>query len=117
MEQGAFNAASAKMKHIRRDRTLRPQYCHPCGPYTAAEHLATHFEHIHSGNLLNKQTTSQPANPRQPLTSSSTTALADNTSALDGPFNIDIVTEAINSVPVKKAPGVDHIRGEMLRPI
>ena len=80
--------------------------------------MATHLENTLAGNLLqpggelNTQSTNQTARTAPTLQ-----ATREITHDDDGPFNDALVSKAISQVPTRKAPGIDHLRGEMLRPI
>ncbi|KAG0165586.1 hypothetical protein DFQ30_008259, partial [Apophysomyces sp. BC1015] len=77
---------------------------HPDGPTAAAEAMARHLETVYDGHLL------------------STRLQHDNTSTTisympsDFPITEAAVTSDLERLPPKKAPGIDHVRSEMLKP-
>ncbi|KAG0166234.1 hypothetical protein DFQ28_003797, partial [Apophysomyces sp. BC1034] len=106
----------AKMKRVKRGRTLHPSFTLPEGPQAATEAMATHLEQVFAGQLLQQSHDEQYANDdsptRSPTTSTPTAPFTD-----DDPFDNDLIAETIAKIPIRKAPGIDHIRGEMIRPI
>ncbi|KAG2178934.1 hypothetical protein INT43_001781 [Umbelopsis isabellina] len=84
-----FAAATSKIKAIRCLRQTQPTYCHPDGPMVAAETMS---QQLASSSLL--------------------------VHSLDeSPFTMDSVGAVIRRLPNRKAPGADHLRAEMLKPI
>lgn len=74
---------------------------HPNGPETAAEAMITHLEQVFNGSTAE---------------SSSHPLLIDNTDT-PSPFTSDQVKAVIKKLHPRKAPGIDHITGAMLKPI
>lgn len=99
-----FSKATKVIKQMRRRRQTSASFSHPHGPQRAVEVLAEHLSSAYSGHLL-------PAHriiadrPQPPFR-------LDNC-----PFDVQSVTAAIRELPRRKAPGPDHLRSEMLRPI
>jgi hypothetical protein len=63
--------------------------------------MAAHLEPIYSGDLLRNVRMYEIVSP----------ALRLDTEC---PFDISLIQDAINHLPIKKAPGIDHLRNEML---
>jgi hypothetical protein len=99
-----FTKATQVIKQMRRRREVSASFSHPHGPQRAVEVLAEHLSGVYNGDILPGE--------RQ---------LAPRTSAPfsldDHPFDDLSVLDAITSLPRRKAPGSDHLRSEMLRPI
>lgn len=117
LEQGEFTAALAKMKRIRRGRTLQPQYTHELGPQSTAETMATHLENTLAGNLLQPLGEPDTQNTIQSTHTAPSLPTTREKTPDDDPFNDALIAKAICEVPARKAPGIDHLRGEMLHPI
>ncbi|KAG1461825.1 hypothetical protein G6F46_004607 [Rhizopus delemar] len=93
---------------IRHNRVIQPQFSHPEGPRVAATVMARHFQQVFSG--ANLPDTRYPAPP-----------IPDGPHPIDEascPFSTSTVHYALlKRHSRRKAPGVDHIRTEMLLPI
>ncbi|OAD67599.1 hypothetical protein PHYBLDRAFT_173933 [Phycomyces blakesleeanus NRRL 1555(-)] len=102
-----FAKTTATMKHIKSHRQTSPVFVDPGGPQVAANKMADHLQQIFSGQFL-------PA--RCP---SDQTVMISSPIAIDEscPFTHLSVESAILKLPTRKAPGVDHLRAEMLHPI
>ncbi|KAG2178938.1 hypothetical protein INT43_001785, partial [Umbelopsis isabellina] len=100
-----FAAATSKIKAIRRRRQTQPTYCHPDGPMVAVETMSQQLASVSDGRFLPADRPIAPELPPGPH-------------GLDeSPFTIDSVGAAIRRLPNRKAPGADHLRAEMLKPI
>ncbi|CAO3594863.1 unnamed protein product [Absidia cylindrospora] len=99
-----FSKVAAKIKRIKNSRTIRPSFTHPLGPQHAVNQLATHFQQIYSGHLLDASSRPPPPTAPTPPESSS-------------PFSVSDITSAIKQLAKKKAPGIDSIISEVLQPI
>lgn len=112
LDNGNFTAASATMKQIRRSRTIHPTFTHPEGPTAAANQMADHLEGIFSGSYL-----SRPAVITSITDANMALMVSPRDDANDLPFSTEEVKKALKSLPNTKAPGADHLRGDMIKPI
>ncbi|KAG1177556.1 hypothetical protein G6F36_010796 [Rhizopus arrhizus] len=101
---GDYDKAISKISRIRKNRTLKPAFSTPEGTQHAANTMVSHLESIFSGDQHGEVQCNNATLPNLPFT-------------LDCPITTDDIVSAIRSLPVKKAPGVDHLRNEMLQPI
>ena len=99
------------IKNQKRNRERTGTFTHPEGPNAAATAMVTHLEQVYNGNLL--------PSPRPSFFSFSETELphAISHDDPDSTFGTDEIEELIKTLPRRKAPGVDHLRAEMLVPI
>ncbi|KAG2224392.1 hypothetical protein INT45_002931 [Circinella minor] len=104
LEKDDYSKTTATIKRIRQRRTIQPTYSHIDGPVAAANTMAQHLEKVYNGHLLNHQH-SHPSH-----------RLAVNKD-YEFPITEECITTTIQNLPRKKAPGNDHIRSEMLKPI
>ncbi|OAD71055.1 hypothetical protein PHYBLDRAFT_171117 [Phycomyces blakesleeanus NRRL 1555(-)] len=102
-----FAKTTATMKRIKSHRQTSPVFVDPGGPQADANKMADHLHQIFSGQFL-------PARrpPDQTVMISSPIAIDESC-----PFTHLSVESAILKLPTRKAPGVDHLRAEMLHPI
>ncbi|OAD67597.1 hypothetical protein PHYBLDRAFT_173931 [Phycomyces blakesleeanus NRRL 1555(-)] len=102
-----FAKTTATMKRIKSHRQTSPVFVDPGGPQVDANKMADHLQQIFSGQFL-------PARrpPDQTVMISSPIAIDESC-----PFTHLSVESAILKLPTRKAPGVDHLRAEMLHPI
>jgi hypothetical protein len=100
-----FAAATSKIKAIRRRRQVQPTYCHPDGPVAAVETMSQQLASVSDGRFLPHSRLPAPELPPGPH------------SLDDCPFTLNSVDAAIRRLPNRKAPGADHLRAEMLKPI
>jgi len=101
-----FVRATSKIKVIRRRRQQTHSFVHPDGPSAAAAVMSQHLSSVCDGRLL------PPARPiPRPLPS------LPHPTDVHTPFDTDDVEAAIRQLPNRKAPGSDHLRAEMLKPI
>ncbi|CEG83631.1 hypothetical protein RMATCC62417_17514 [Rhizopus microsporus] len=104
MTNGEYTKAISNTSRIRKHRTLRPTFSTPQGPQHAADIMASHLENVFSGQLLREVQRNNIYNP----------ILLFEIECL---FTADDIQEAVRSLPTKKAPRIDHLPNEMLRPI
>lgn len=104
MACGAYTKAIAKISKIRKNRTLNPTFSTPESPQHSADTMASHLESIFSGDLLHDLPRLAIFPPIVPFGG-------------DSPFDTTFIQDTINHMPTKKAPGIDHLRSEMLKPI
>ncbi|KAG0786380.1 hypothetical protein G6F22_006146 [Rhizopus arrhizus] len=104
MASGDYTKAISRLSRIRKNRTMKPTFSTPEGPQHAANVMASHLESTFSGDLLREVQYYEIETPVLP-------------SELDCPIIMEDISRAISTLPVKKAPGVDHLRIEMLQPI
>ena len=108
LSYGPLADTNSIVSRIRRNRVVQPQFSHPEGSRVAASVMARHLQQVFSGANLPDTRYSAP-----PI--------------LTGPHSIDeascpITTSTVHYALLKrlsrrKAPGVDHLRTEMLLPI
>jgi hypothetical protein len=112
MAQGEYTKAISKFSRIRKNRILKPTFSTVDGPQHSSNTMTNHLQQIYSGHLL-------PSQPIYTTQDHSDTIMAANPTFNyeDCPIDLDDVKEALKRLPAKKAPGVDHIRQEMLAPI
>ncbi|KAG2225960.1 hypothetical protein INT45_006656 [Circinella minor] len=108
LEQEEYTKTTAIIKKIRQRRTLQHTYSHPGGPQTAANKMAQHLESVYDGHLIT--TSPQPPTREIPSTSSAH-------QLPDSIITSENITAALECLPKKKAPGIDHLRSEMLKPL
>ncbi|KAG1443141.1 hypothetical protein G6F56_010783 [Rhizopus delemar] len=112
LARGEFALALSKVKVIRNRRRLHVGFSHPDGPVAGASAMRQHLASVYSGNGL-------PTTRPPPLGSSRSQVpfdLGDGVSGVPS-FDADSVAETMRRLPLRKAPGSDHIRTEMLLPI
>ncbi|KAG1516921.1 hypothetical protein G6F45_010882 [Rhizopus arrhizus] len=107
MEQGEYTKAIAKFCKIRKNRTLKPSFSTIEGPQHAANVMASHLQSIYSRHLL------QEADRTLPSLGNPTTPFEIETC----PITLEDIHTSLKRLPPKKAPGIDHVRQEMLIPI
>ncbi|KAG1451396.1 hypothetical protein G6F56_008100 [Rhizopus delemar] len=108
LSSGPLDGTTSIIKRIRRNRTLTPQFSHPEGPTAAETTMATHLQQVFSGSSL-------------PSTRYSAPPIPDGSHDVEDdpcPFTTETVRFALlKKLSRRKAPGVDHLRTEMLLPI
>jgi hypothetical protein len=136
LSDGPYTDTTATIKRLRRSRTTSPSYSHPEGPDMAAITMASHLRSVFAGDHLPSLRPTAPPLPTGPcLTSNdisylnaqfdleatvtSTDSPEDtNVPDADCPFTVDLVSSLIKKrLAHRKAPGIDHLRTEMLVPI
>lgn len=100
-----FGRATSKIKTIRRRRQQNHTFVHPDGALAAANTMAQHLATVCNGSILPEERPQPPP----------ACALPHDTQTC--PFDVTTVSEAICRLPNRKAPGSDHLRAEMLKPI
>ncbi|KAJ8651363.1 hypothetical protein O0I10_001955 [Lichtheimia ornata] len=96
------NEINSVIKRMRRAKVAPVMLSHPDGPQAAAESMVSHLENVFGGN--NDSIVSHPSS-------------VDTTDVDDSPFTHENVAAIIKQANPRKAPGVDHITGAMLKPI
>ena len=105
LETDDYTKTTATIKKIRQKRTIQHTFSHQDGPLAAANQMAQHLETVFDGHLLSTQHhRHQTINDPTPRTFS------------DFPITEELVAASIHRLPNKKAPGIDHLRSEMLKP-
>ncbi|KAG1063576.1 hypothetical protein G6F41_010687 [Rhizopus arrhizus] len=99
-----YTKAISKISRIRKNRTLKPIFLTPEGPQHAADTMSSHLETIFSGAHQRTLQCNEITTPALPF-------------AVKCPITADDISSAIRSLSVKMAPGVDHLRIEMLHSI
>lgn len=140
LSNSPFSDTTAIIKRIRRNRTITDSFTHPEGPATAAKIMANHLRGVFAGDNLPAQRPTAPSLPQGPCITRHDqlylcktfgiedcpgvqnpippTALTDCISSNDCPFTIDRIRYMmLRKLARRKAPGVDHLRTEMLLPI
>ena len=105
LETDDYTKTTTTIKRIRQKRTIQHTFSHQDGPQAAANQMAQHLETVFDGRLL-----STPQQ-RHHSTNDSTPVTFD-----DFPTTKETVTASIDRLPNKKAPGMDHLKNEMLKP-
>lgn len=105
-----FSKATSAIKNIKRRHGSSSSFAHPDGPATSATVMATHLASIYDGSLL----PSISARPAPPDVQSDGLPHELPLSSL---FDQDSISIYLNQLPRRKAPGPDHIKAEMLRPL
>jgi hypothetical protein len=90
---------------IKKGRSSKPTFTVTEGPQAAADTMAGHLESIFSGSALSRTLPHMDAD------------LLASPFSDEPPFTTSHIIEAIQSLPKRKAPGVDHLRVETLQPI
>ncbi|CEI96299.1 hypothetical protein RMCBS344292_10465 [Rhizopus microsporus] len=104
MVTGEYTKALAKISKIRKNHTLKPTFSTAEGAQSSADMMATHLESIYSGDLFGIVQAHEVISHTLP-------------SDEEYPFVIDLIQDAINHLPAKKALGVHHLRIAMIKPI
>ncbi|OAD68346.1 hypothetical protein PHYBLDRAFT_150526 [Phycomyces blakesleeanus NRRL 1555(-)] len=102
-----FSKATSKIKQLKRRRQPQHTFQHDNGPAVAAATICDHLATVYSGHIL----------PATRPSASTTTCNSVPFASDDSPFNSPIVKEFMQFMPNCMAPGPDHIRAEMLKPI
>ncbi|KAG1046414.1 hypothetical protein G6F43_011102 [Rhizopus delemar] len=108
LRSGPLADTNSIVRRIRHNRVIQPQFSHPEGPRVAATVMARHLQQAFSGANLPDIRYSAPPIPNGPHP-------IDEASY---PFSTSTVHhDLLKRLSRCKAPGVDHIRTEMLLPI
>ncbi|KAI7870880.1 uncharacterized protein EV154DRAFT_581118, partial [Mucor mucedo] len=113
LSDGSFSETTSIIKKLRRKKVISPSFSHPEGPKAAATVMARHLRGVFSGDTLPELRPSAPLIPMGP-------AITDPCDYKLGecPFTVDEVIISLQyKLARRKAPGVDHLRTEMLIPI
>lgn len=103
-----FSKAANKIRSIRRGKsTMTSTLQHIDGPQAAVDHITSTWQTVFSGNNLNLENEKIHIIYPPP----------DEGFDIGIPFNIESIADTISSLPNNKAPGHDHIKAEMLKPI
>ncbi|EIE88737.1 hypothetical protein RO3G_13448 [Rhizopus delemar RA 99-880] len=124
-----FTKAISKVKQLKRRHQSSASFSHPDGPSKAVEVMASHLASVFDGSLLPPTRPLPPPSPSSlglplglhgssPSGSSpfgtSPSGPPDSSNSLFTPLTIHTY---IGQLPTRKAPGTDHIKAEMLKPI
>jgi hypothetical protein len=124
-----FNKAISQVKFGKRRREQSGTFSHVDGPGTAAKIMADHLEKVYDGQYLPaSHSTIDFISSELPFVDSSTCTNDDTSDSTNIITAIDSSTSAaifatsniesyIGCLPRRKAPGIDHLRAEMLVPI
>lgn len=102
-----YSEATKKIKTIRRSKGGFISFESIDGPQDAVDKLTENWKNIFSGNTRNKNIES--------LTKGNKTPLEGYAKPL--PFSLDTILDSIKRLPNNKAPGIDHLKAEMFKPI
>lgn len=100
-----FSKTTATIKRIRTNRQTHAVFTDPAGPSAAADRMVAHLGTVFDGSSLPSDRAAGPSPPPGPH------------SLDDCPFSPEVVQDALDRVARRKAPGIDHLRAEMLAPI
>ncbi|KAI9330654.1 hypothetical protein BD770DRAFT_333771 [Pilaira anomala] len=110
LKTNEFSKAANKLKNIRRGRTATTISLQDInGPQAAVDRITSTWENIYKGDNINSI---ENENINILFPDNSTTGYTEEI-----PFDSDAVKYAIKCLPTNKAPGSDHIKAEMLKPI
>ncbi|KAG0161873.1 hypothetical protein DFQ30_005117, partial [Apophysomyces sp. BC1015] len=101
IRKGVASETASAIKRMRRNRRANVTLSSPEGPQHAANQMVDHLERVFGGS--NSLRTTPGVTPSRNVVKS--------------PWILDTVLEAIKYLPNRKAPGADHIRAEMLKPL
>ncbi|KAG1382968.1 hypothetical protein G6F61_001789 [Rhizopus arrhizus] len=98
MEQGEYTKAIAKFCKIRKNKALKPSFSTIEGPQHTANVMASHFQSIYSGYLLQETDRTLPSlgNPTTPFEIETC------------PITLEDIQTSLKRLSPKKAPGIDH---------
>lgn len=105
----SYSKATTTISRIKRRHESSSLFTHPEGPAKAVEVMSTHLASVYDGSLLAPNT---HAPPTSPLNDSLLYDVA--TSSV---LNVDNIMFHLKRLPSNKAPGPDHIKAEMLKPL
>ena len=115
LSNGNFAETTDIIKRIRRNRVTTPRYSHVDGPVAAALSMSQHLQTVFSGSTL--PAIRQPVPPK-PTGPHPFVFPGDTEAEHECPINEDNVKYFLTQrLARRKAPGVDHLRTEMLLPI
>ncbi|CEP13597.1 hypothetical protein [Parasitella parasitica] len=112
MKNSQYTKAIAKFSRIRKNRLLKPVFSTIDGPQQATDIMADHLEQTLSGS-------NQSQNENIPVPHNLLAYHSSQMSSLqvDCSFDLESIKSVISDLPRKKAPGIDHITSEMIRPL
>ncbi|KAG0931012.1 hypothetical protein G6F32_011821 [Rhizopus arrhizus] len=122
-----FTKAISKVKQLKQRHQSSSSFSHPDGPSKAVEVMASHLASVFDGSLL--PSTRPPPPPSSsslglPLGLHGSSSSGTSPSGSSGPpgssnslFAPLTIHMYIGQLPTRKAPGADHIKAEMLKPI
>ena len=113
LARGELRRAMSKVKVIRNRRRQQTGFTHPDGPVAGANAMRDHLASVYSGDGL---PSTRPA-ALGPIDSHVPFDLGDGAVPGVPSFDADSVVETLRRLPLRKAPGPDHLRTEMLLPI
>ncbi|KAG1298434.1 hypothetical protein G6F66_001737 [Rhizopus arrhizus] len=99
-----YAKAIAKISRIRKRRTISPTFSTMEGPKHSADTMARHLENVYSREATQEMQRYEVSSDCLPF-------------ELTCPITLPDIISAIRSLPSNKAPGVDHVKNEMLLPI
>lgn len=104
-----YQLTTRQIKAMRNKRKPSPSFTSPLGPQAAANTMADTLAAVFDGSLLpnNNSTTQHNINNNTPL----------DINTHPPPFNLATLHLALRKLPNRKAPGPDHLRAEMLKPV
>lgn len=105
-----FSKATSSIKNIKRRDASSASFAHPDGPATSASVMANHLASIYDGSLL-PDASSRLDPPDIPL------EILPHELPSSGVFSKDNISFFIKQLPRRKAPGPDHIKAEMIKPL
>ncbi|KAG1257546.1 hypothetical protein G6F65_015868 [Rhizopus arrhizus] len=122
-----FTKAISKVKQLKRRHQSSSSFSHPDGPSKAVEVMASHLASVFDGSLLPSTRPSPPPSSSSlglPLGLHGSSPSGTSPSGSSGPpgssnslFTPLTIHMYIGQLPTRKAPGADHIKAEMLKPI
>lgn len=110
-----FSKTTASIKRIRQNRNIHPCFTDPAGPQVAADRMKQHLHTVFAGSNLPRHRSNAPLPATGPHHVYEDDG--DSRNNTDCPFTNDSIKSALEKVASKKAPGIDHLRKEMLSPI
>lgn len=103
-----FSKATATIKNIKRRHSSTTSFAHEDGPAAAADIMSRHLASIYQGNVLPQERPVYNLEPLQQL---------PHTTPDSTMFSEDNIKYFIKQLPRRKAPGPDHIKAEMIKPL
>lgn len=105
-----FSKATATIKRIKRRHASSSSFSHPSGPAAAVDVMSTHLESVYNGSFLPDATPRSEAPPA-----------FDEFLPHDLPasplLSADNIKHHLRNLALRKAPGPDHLKAEMLQPL
>lgn len=111
LSNGPFGETTDVIKRIRKSRVITPQFSHVEGPAAAAFAMSRHLQGVFSGDSLPASRQPVPPKPVGPHSF----VFGQDDAEHDFPLNADLIMYNLqHRLARRKAPGVDHLRTEML---